>query len=80
MTLGVGEIFWFISHTPSVILPLDESESSVPNKWYQSRSILQPKHLLLIPFLRLPQSSADSRNTGCPCSSLLSCTDKQQLV
>jgi hypothetical protein len=35
---------------------------------------------LFIPFSRLPRSSADSRNTGYPCSSLLSYTDEQQLV
>jgi hypothetical protein len=66
-----------IAPTPSVILPLDESDNFVPNVWYQSRSILQQKHLLLIPFPRLPRSSADSRNIIYPYSSLLSHTDEQ---
>jgi len=59
---------------------LDESKSFATNNWYQSRSILQPKHLLLISFPRFPLSSADSRNTSCSSSFLLSCTDEQQLV
>jgi hypothetical protein len=37
-------------------------------------------NILLIPFPRLPQSSAGSRNTGYPCSSLLSCTDELLLI
>jgi hypothetical protein len=64
--MSLCEINQKITPTPSVILPLDESESSVLNIWYQSRSILQPKHLLLIPYPRLPRSSAGSRNTAVP--------------
>jgi hypothetical protein len=35
---------------------------------------------MLISFPRLPRSSTGSRNVGCPCSSLLSYTDEQQLI
>jgi hypothetical protein len=81
---GWHGIMWQINQkfapTLSVILSLDESKSPATNIWYQRRSILQPKHLLLIPFPRLPRSLAGSRNIGCPYSSLLSCTDEQQLL
>jgi hypothetical protein len=44
------------------------------------RVIMQPKHLLLISFLRLSLYSVHSKSTDCSYSSLLSCSDEQPFV
>jgi hypothetical protein len=60
--------------------PLDESKSFDAYNWYQSQTILQPKHLLLISFPRLSPNSVDSKSIDCSYSTLLSCSDEQSFV